>query len=221
MKLIFALMYHYVPHWLTSIDPNNCSIFKTHLQDYISVGRFLGMLLIIPGFLHVDPPRRIAKCTFGSDQFKCLHKSVLFFERTVTLMESEWWGKNHCGFSERSRFQYGKQHCTPHHLRGLSRRGNHIDTLLVIWPQALLLNNPLGCYETKVRTWSWQMSLGLIIDKFRTRWTMMGVFSNWYVRNFGVWVHGAVRVHACARVYEHTRYTVHLHPLVGIFLEGE
>lgn len=50
---------------------------------------------------------------------------------------------------------------------------------------------------------------------------MMGTFSNWYVRNFGVWVHGAVRVHACARVYEHTRYTVHLHPLVGIFLEGE
>lgn len=132
MKLIFALMNHYVPRWLTSIDPNNCSIFKTHLQDYISVGRFLGMLLITPGFLHVDPPRRIAKCTFGSDQFKLLHKSVLFFELIVTLLESEWWGKNQCGFSERSRFQSGKQHCTPHHLRGLSRRGNRIDTLLVI-----------------------------------------------------------------------------------------
>lgn len=98
MKLIFALMNHYVPRWLTSIDPNNCSIFKTHLQDYISVGRFLGMLLITPGFLHVDPLRRIAKRTFGSDQFKLLHKSVLFFELIVTLLESEWWGKINVAF---------------------------------------------------------------------------------------------------------------------------
>lgn len=51
------------------------------------------MLLITSGFLHVDPLRRITKRTFGSDQFKLLHKSVLFFELTVTLMESEWWGK--------------------------------------------------------------------------------------------------------------------------------
>lgn len=92
-KLIFTLMNHYVPRWLTSIDPNNCFIFKTHLQHYISVGRFLGMLLIAPAFLHVDPLRRIAKCTFGGDQFKLLRKSVLFFELTVTLMESEWWGE--------------------------------------------------------------------------------------------------------------------------------
>lgn len=51
------------------------------------------MLLITPGFLHVDPLRRVAKCTLGSDQFKLLHKSVLFFGPTVTLMESEWQGK--------------------------------------------------------------------------------------------------------------------------------
>lgn len=170
-------MNHYVPRWLTSIDPNNCSIFKTHLQYYISVGRFLGMLLITPGFLHVDPLRHIAKCTLGSDQFKLLHKSVLFFEPTVTLMESEWRGEITVAF-RKEKFQYGKKHFTPHHWKGLSRRGNHIDTLRLIWPQALLLNNPLGCYETKVSdmiltnvTWinHWQV---------QNRWTMMGVFSN-------------------------------------------
>lgn len=82
-----------MPCWLTSIDPNNCFIFKTHLQHYISAGRVLGMLLITLGFFHVDPLRCIAKCIFGSDQFKLLQKSVLFIELTATLMKSERWGE--------------------------------------------------------------------------------------------------------------------------------
>lgn len=93
-RLVLSLMNHHVSCWLTSIDPNNCFVFKTHSQHYISERRFLGMLLIIPGFFHVDPLRGIAKCTLGSYQFKLLHESVLFIELKATLIPSVWWGKS-------------------------------------------------------------------------------------------------------------------------------
>lgn len=93
-RVILALMNHHVSCWLTSIDLNNCFIFKSHLQHYISVRRFLGTLLITPHFFHVDPLRGNAKCALGSYRFKLIHESVLFIELTATLMESEWWGKS-------------------------------------------------------------------------------------------------------------------------------
>lgn len=94
-RLILALMNRHVSCWFTSIDPNDCFIFKTHLQHCISVRRSL-VLLITPSLFHVDLLRGIAKCTFGSYQFR---ERVLFIELTATLMESEWWG-DQCDLSE-------------------------------------------------------------------------------------------------------------------------
>lgn len=97
-RLILALMNHHVSCWFTSIDPNDCFIFKTHLQHYISGRRFL-VLLITPSLFHVDLLRGIAKCTLGSYQLKLFQESVLFIELTATLMEPEWSG-DQCDLSE-------------------------------------------------------------------------------------------------------------------------
>lgn len=68
-RLVLALMNCHVSCWRTSVDPINCFIFKSHLQHYISVRRFLETLLITFGFFQVDLLRGIAKCTLGSYQF--------------------------------------------------------------------------------------------------------------------------------------------------------
>lgn len=135
-RLILALMNHHESCWFTSIDPNDCFIFKTHLQHYRSVRRFL-VLLITPSFFHADPLRGNAKCTLGSYQFKLFQESVLFIELTATLMESEWWGKSMWPFWMMSAFNMGRAFYS-WVRRDAVVTGSHINTILEGPPQALL-----------------------------------------------------------------------------------